>query len=1196
MRLFFRCLCLLSFIASGVRAQAPLPPSLLNRNLLPASPEAAALGRFGAVPVSLYTGVPSIDIPLFSLPGRTVSVPLSLQYHGGGIRPDQVAPWTGMNWTLNAGGVITRTCRGLPDYGNYFVPSSRPVPLGISLSCRNQSDNTDGTDYYQYIEDILSGQRDSQPDLFTFNFLGYSGQIIFDQQGKAYTIPAQALDIRAPHGPTGDDWVIKTPDGATYTFGAAETTVGPSTSGPSAWYLTRIVSAQDEQVELLYQEYTTELTYPNEHTTTAISTQTVFMGPYHCETCPRLLTVSDRPTSRIQGKYLRRIVSATHRVDLLSTATRLDQPGARQLNTVRLTYLADSSRYQEFRLRYGYYNPAVHDRLFLQELQKVGVEATGREVAEPPHAFTYVPPGSASPLRGTYATDRWGYYNAAPNFFPFPRSRTQNFQVLSDADRETNPAAVTFGLLRAIRYPMGGTTTFDFEANDFSNFAGLFYESDDSTQTATAHADGSGAPPTQRAVTFHLTHDQQVRLTYSASPTGANTAPVTSLQTSATLYALGNPTPLDVLSYPAPPAPSLFLRSLPAGTYRLVVDADAWQELTAQLRVDYVHRRTAGTKKQLGGGTRIRRVVTYDGLDHARDQTKEYSYDNDRHTRSTGRLIHQPVFHTTSSYIRVNQGGDKEEGSSCFIALGQEWYCYYMTNSADDMAAASGAAQGSAVGYDTVTVVERKLGTTHRSTSVFHNLAAGTIDLTDQAIENQGFIPLNFDTQNGLLQETLDYAVRTNGDAFRAADRRVVRRVVYQYGSPAVPDTDIVGLSVGGSFGDLKGDSREPCRTIVAQSYRTRVGWWPLTQTEETRYDAAGRAHTTTTRTLYESAAHLQPSRKEVVSSDGTTQVTRYKYALDYVPVADPGIRLLQERHMVDAPVEQQQWVRPASGPAYWLGGTVTQYAATLKGAVPQQLYQATLAAPRQALTEATAADHRYTALLPDPAYALRARLRHTPQGTLATQSLVHERPTAYLWGYHDLRPIAEVRNAAVEEVAFTSFEANATGRWQYDSLTASRFVAPPFTGQRGYELNGTTTPVRRPALPAGDYDVVVWAHGAGVPRLTGGTGAPQYAVGAIAGTTGWRQHRFRVHVPANGTVELNAPPGQRLWIDELRLCPTGARMTTLTMDGLGGTTSQTDPSGRTTTYEYDALGRLLRTRDEQGRILSQQQYHYVQP
>jgi|GEM_PF-6477394 len=54
------------------------------------------------------------------------------------------------------------------------------------------------------------------------------------------------------------------------------------------------------------------------------------------------------------------------------------------------------------------------------------------------------------------------------------------------------------------------------------------------------------------------------------------------------------------------------------------------------------------------------------------------------------------------------------------------------------------------------------------------------------------------------------------------------------------------------------------------------------------------------------------------------------------------------------------------------------------------------------------------------------------------------------------------------------------------------------------------------------------------------------------------------------------------------------AQITTYTHDLLVGMTSQTDPAGHTTTYEYDALGRLVRARDERGRILSQQRYNYA--
>jgi YD repeat-containing protein len=56
------------------------------------------------------------------------------------------------------------------------------------------------------------------------------------------------------------------------------------------------------------------------------------------------------------------------------------------------------------------------------------------------------------------------------------------------------------------------------------------------------------------------------------------------------------------------------------------------------------------------------------------------------------------------------------------------------------------------------------------------------------------------------------------------------------------------------------------------------------------------------------------------------------------------------------------------------------------------------------------------------------------------------------------------------------------------------------------------------------------------------------------------------------------------------------APLRTYTYLPLVGLTSQTDPAGRSSYYEYDALGRLLRVRDDQGRLLTQQEYHYARP
>lgn len=145
--------------------------------------------------------------------------------------------------------------------------------------------------------------------------------------------------------------------------------------------------------------------------------------------------------------------------------------------------------------------------------------------------------------------------------------------------------------------------------------------------------------------------------------------------------------------------------------------------------------------------------------------------------------------------------------------------------------------------------------------------------------------------------------------------------------------------------------------------------------------------------------------------------------------------------------------------------------------------------------------------------------------------------------------------------------------------------------------LNGTGG-VSRAALPPGDYEVSFWAKGGRSNVVLAVDQELSWSQGPL-NQKGFHLVRARVRVTTGtagnptGSISLDAQ-GREVAIDELRLHPTGAQMTTYTHSPFVGVTSTTDPSGRTTTYEYDGMGRLLRTRDEQGRILSQQQYHYA--
>ncbi len=77
-------------------------------------------------------------------------------------------------------------------------------------------------------------------------------------------------------------------------------------------------------------------------------------------------------------------------------------------------------------------------------------------------------------------------------------------------------------------------------------------------------------------------------------------------------------------------------------------------------------------------------------------------------------------------------------------------------------------------------------------------------------------------------------------------------------------------------------------------------------------------------------------------------------------------------------------------------------------------------------------------------------------------------------------------------------------------------------------------------------------------------------------------------------TMEYNGNEGAlREDLDTLRDALPNAMVSTYTYDPLVGVTSITDPRGYTMYYEYDAFNRLQQVKDQNGNILSENQYHY---
>ncbi len=154
------------------------------------NPETASLGRYGNIPMNLYTGTANISVPLYNLNFDGLEIPIDLSYNTGGIRPTQEATRVGLGWTLSCEPVITRQIKGGCDIsvpfgtGKGYVYTDVPLP---TFGDGNQSgwDIKDklpaAFNLYYYPENHESG-LDTEPDIFTLNIFGESVSFVLTQK------------------------------------------------------------------------------------------------------------------------------------------------------------------------------------------------------------------------------------------------------------------------------------------------------------------------------------------------------------------------------------------------------------------------------------------------------------------------------------------------------------------------------------------------------------------------------------------------------------------------------------------------------------------------------------------------------------------------------------------------------------------------------------------------------------------------------------------------------------------------------------------------------------------------------------------------------------------------------------------------------------------------------------------------------
>lgn len=1216
----------LMILCASLQAQ---PVNNYLKNVIMPSPAAASLGKYTDIPVSYYTGVPNIGIPIYTVTEGPLSLPVSLSYHASGVKVGEAPSWVGQNWTLAAGGMISRTVQGFKDEEatkGWLKSAAIPDPPIYDYN----GDLVDG-DFCGFTEHYIVGDKDSEPDIFSFNFTGYGGKFYFKKDGSVVLVPQQDIKIIPQFSASASDLIhlkgfsIITPDGAKYLFGdtgdgspAIETNIGGGGDLPeivTGWYLKKIETADSK--------FSISLSYAGDYSRTDFQPGRIVSCGNPGPGGDGLSNLSSNYTF-VKGQRITSIVTSTANLTFTPGAAREDleiypvSPYNTDPPKVLASISIASGIFQKkFDFTYDYWidnstdqvaapNTKLNKRLRLLNVQEKSGDGT---IVNPSWTFEYFSKSGSPnfmPHRISRSVDHWGFYNEKNNGAytstqPNIPSNQQgtclhggdcNYWGKSGGsyDRSINEAAMKYGSLKKITYPTGGYTEFDLEANDYYttdpvydtlnliHIDGAYSIGGYSCSTSTFYSN----PP--QIYSFSQSALNTSRYEWKLKPNTNNCSCVegaTSMRikvynaSSGALY-----TQSALINISCSPANGTTGNGNLSSFFPIALQADVsykFEMVVIQGGADFKIRQPIVnySNNVKVGGLRVKQVKTHDGISSANDIIRTYEYkDSVNTTRSSGVLYGKPYY--VHSYSWFPCRNPKECGSRCAPACPQ----YQLptggcnVNFYENSIVPISSFEGYHIGYQYVKEIHNGNGS---RTFTYYTEGGNAAQYPTPPAPAR------------ILAGNLKYATTRN-----AAGVILATESHTPFNDAYTESTDVMYKKVENQCG----------RFVTVYKIRTR----PYREASMTNVlDGIG---TTTTYTYDSQNNHLQKVTEEVTNSDGTAYRTKYKYALDYpcptgtncdetngVNTEAKAIYAMRKRYMIAIPIEQTTWLkRPGWGSHRLTSATYFQFDKVnasynnLKLKTVQQVRPAT---PLTTFTESGIASGSFSK---SSSYAVEYNFAFSDaHGNLLSQWKQNDpAKEQYIWGHKQKLPVAKVVNAEANEIAYASFEepgiydGTATGNWVITpnniagwSNTSNNF----YTGRTGFHL----TPARTcsiAGLPAGKYIVSFW-HRDGRVTVNGAT------VSTATSTT-WKYAETELTFTAGSNTVSVTGLDWNQYVDELRLYPADALMQTFSFhDSTLLLLSTADENSVPAYYEYDALQRLQALRDQDRNIVQTYEYNY---
>ena len=462
------------------------------------SPQAFSMITEGNINPDLNTGTLHLSIPIYTWSDPDFTIPFALSYSTNGFVPARPAGPTGLGWSMNVGGCISRQIYGKNDF---FVSSQTdPVTGRKSLKGIDEEEIYMLGDriYYQPATSTLvlaeknTSLYETQADVFHFNFFGHSGSFVFNTSGGITVFNSSSASGTYSVEYEYPGFQIITDDGYKYHFGSVGSSqenlydfnplyyIKGRYGNPDldkkqsiiTWHLDKVIAPNGRQMEFTYMIEGIGAMPSNNST---VST-TFSHGAYkivnnqggeisvfkHASitTMPHLseIKIKESDSYSDEGAIIAQFSYSS------KSHTEIDQgddvdcvalvPTHRKLDSVHI-YGHDGQIVSGADFSYSY-----KDTRML--LDSVDISNIGR------YAFDY---NTAHFMPGllSNAIDHWGYYNGKlsngdTHINPTSMNQYYDESIKKDFKDPDADYSVT-GTLSSITYPTGGRTTFEYEAN-----------------------------------------------------------------------------------------------------------------------------------------------------------------------------------------------------------------------------------------------------------------------------------------------------------------------------------------------------------------------------------------------------------------------------------------------------------------------------------------------------------------------------------------------------------------------------------------------------------------------------------------------------------------------------------------------------------------------------------------------------------